>query len=53
MLICLGNVFVFRPSPPEVFFFVIERRLAFELQEDAEIYSYAVRVLSDNGYMVS
>ena len=32
---------------------MIERRLAFELQKDVEVYSDAIRVVSDDGYMIA
>ena len=42
-----------RPSPPEIFLFVIEGRFACELQKDSEVYSDAIGVISDGGYMIT
>ena len=52
-LVLFGDVLVLRSSPPEVFLFVIEGRLALELQEDAEVYSDALRIVSDDGVMIT
>ena len=52
-LVLFGDVLILRSSPPEVFLFVIEGRLALELQDDAEVYSDAIRIVSDDGDMLT